>query len=128
MKKLLVLAALFTSVSVFAQSNAPLQFTTTKHSFGKIKQGTPVTTEFKFTNTGDKPAIIETATAECGCTTPDYPKTPILKGKSGVIKVTYNAAAMGAFTKHVNVKVANVNEPVVLTIDGEVVNQASQSK
>lgn len=128
MKKLFLIAALFASVSVFAQTTPPLQFTTTKYSFGKIKQGKPVTTEFKFTNTGDKPAIIETATAECGCTTPDYPKTPILKGKTGVIKVTYNAAAMGAFTKHVNVKVASVNEPIVLTIDGEVVPQATQGK
>lgn len=127
MKKLLLIAALFASATVFAQTKAPLEFATTKYSFGQIKQGTPVTTEFKFTNTSDKPAIIETATAECGCTTPEYPKTPILKGKSGVIKVTYNAAAPGSFTKHVNVKVANVNEPIVLTIDGNVVTTAAKT-
>ncbi|RFM26012.1 DUF1573 domain-containing protein [Deminuibacter soli] len=128
MKKLLFIATLFVSIAAFAQTKAPLEFASTKYSFGKIKQGTPVTTEFKFTNNGDKPAIIETATAECGCTTPDYPKTPIMKGKTGVIKVTYNAAAMGAFTKHVNVKVANTPEPIVLTIDGEVVTTAKTGK
>ena len=103
----------------FAQ-DAPVKFQELKHSFGKIKQGVPVTTEFKFTNTSGKPVIIEVATAECGCTTPDYPKEPIMKGKTGTIKVTYNAANPGHFEKKVTVKFANVNEPVVLTIDGEV--------
>ncbi len=80
----------------------------------------PASTEFSFTNTSDKAIIIETATAECGCTTPDYPKTPVLKGKTAAIKVTYNAENPGKFTKRVTVKFANIKEPVVLTIDGEV--------
>lgn len=120
MKKLLFLSFLLISIAGFSQT-APLEFKVTKHSFGKIKQNVPVTTEFTFTNTSAKPVIIETATAECGCTTPDYPKEPIMKGKTGVIKVTYNAAAMGQFTKKVNVKIASVPQPVVLTIDGEVI-------
>ena len=103
-----------------AQVDSAVTFKTTNYSFGKIKQGKPVTTDFTFSNKSDKSLIIETATAECGCTTPDYPKTPILKGKDGVIKVTYNAENPGKFTKKVTVKFANIAEPVVLTIDGEV--------
>ena len=57
-------------------------FKATTYSFGKIKQHVPASTEFSFANKTDKPLIIETATAECGCTTPDYPKTPIQKGKT----------------------------------------------
>ena len=57
--------------------------------------------------------IIETATAGCGCTKPEYPQEPVLKGKTATIKVTYNAANMGAFTKTVTVKFANVAEPVI---------------
>jgi hypothetical protein len=56
----------------------------------------------------------------CGCTKPEYPETPITKGKKGIIKVTYNAANPGAFTKNVTVKFAGVAEPIVLTIEGEV--------
>jgi hypothetical protein len=78
-----------------AQSDSVAAFKVTMHSFGKIKQHVPASTEFSFVNTGAKPLIIETATAECGCTTPDYPKTPIQKGKTGVIKVTYNAEKPG---------------------------------
>lgn len=92
-----------------------------KHNFGKIKQNKPVTTQFSFTNSGDKPLIIETATAECGCTTPDYPKGAITKGKSGTIKVEYNAAAIGTFNKKITIKFLNIQQPVILYIQGEVI-------
>lgn len=128
MKTILALLAFVIAVPVFAQddnakSTSPVEFKAMKHSFGKIPQGTPVTTEFTFTNSSGKPAIIESAVAGCGCTTPEYPKTPVLNGKTEKIKVTYNAANPGAFTKTVTVKFANVAEPVILTIDGEVVKK-----
>lgn len=120
MKGFLLGFALLLTVGVFAQS--PLTFKTVKHSFGKIKQNVPVTTTFTFTNTSDKPVVIENATADCGCTSPEYPKGAIAKGKSGTIKVSYNAANIGAFTKMVHVKIAGINQPIDLTIDGEVVS------
>lgn len=103
-----------------AQTDSVAKFKATTHSFGKIKQHVPVTTTFTFTNTGAKPLIIETATAGCGCTTPEYPKTPVIKGKNADIKVTYNAESLGKFTKQVTVKFANIKAPTILTIDGEV--------
>lgn len=113
----------------FGQTKNDVKFTTMKHSFGKIKQNVPATYTFQFKNASTgKPLIIETATAQCGCTTPEYPKAPIGKGKSGTIKVTYNAATMGAFTKTVTVKFVNINEPVTLVIDGEVVAATKKSK
>lgn len=119
MKKLLFLFYLTLSAGVFAQDG--ISFKDTKHSFGKIKQNVPATYSFTFTNTSAKPLVIEVATAECGCTTPVYAKEPIAAGKSSTIKVTYNAAAMGTFSKHVTVKFANINPPTVLTIEGEVI-------
>jgi len=83
MKQLLTAIALFCAVSTFAQSDtATASFNKLNYSFGKIVQGKPVTTAFIFTNTGDKPLIIESAVAGCGCTTPDYPKSPVMKGKN----------------------------------------------
>jgi hypothetical protein len=121
MKQLLVLAFLCFGMVAFAQTKDDVKFTAVKHTFGKIKQNVPATYVFTFKNAStSKPLIVESATAQCGCTTPEYPKTPIAKGKTGTIKVTYNAANPGAFTKTVTVKFANVAEPVVLTIDGEV--------
>ena len=122
MKKLLTALAFIAVLPVFAETS-PVEFKALKHGFGKIEQGKPVTTEFSFVNTSAKPVIIETATAGCGCTKPEYPEAPILKGKTAVIKVTYNAANAGAFTKTVTVKFAGIAEPVVLTIDGEVLKK-----
>jgi Protein of unknown function (DUF1573) len=99
-----------------------LKFEKTTHSFGKVKQNTPVTVEFAFTNQGTKPVIIEDATAECGCTKPEFPPRPIAPGKGGVIKVTYDSKTMGSFTKKVTVKLVNDSKPVELLIKGEVVS------
>lgn len=121
MKQLFVLAFLCISAISFGQTKNDVKFTAMKHSFGKIKKGVPASYTFTFTNASTaKSLLIENATAQCGCTTPEYPKTPIKKGKNGTIKVTYNAATEGAFTKTVTVKFANIAEPITLTIDGEV--------
>jgi hypothetical protein len=60
------------------------------HDFGTIKEspeGAEYTFEFK--NVGKEPLIIQSAVGSCGCTTPDWPKEPILPGKTGKIKVHY---------------------------------------
>ena len=121
MKKILALTlvALAASFSVFAQQD--IKFEEGSFNFGKIAQGTPVTHVFNFKNTGAKPAVVEYCTAECGCTTPEVTKEPILAGKSSTVKVTYNAANMGSFTKRVTVKLVGTAEPIIITITGEVV-------
>lgn len=93
------------------------------HDFGKIKQGVPVTHEFKFTNTGKTPLVITNVQASCGCTTPAWSKDPIPPGGQGFIKATYNAAAMGGFNKTVTVMANVENGFKQLSIKGEVVQE-----
>ena len=123
MKSILFGIALIMAVSLSAQPKVDklIKFEKNEWAFGKVKQNKPVTYEFKFTNPGMVPLIIESAVAECGCTTPVYPKKPIMKGKTGTIKVTYDAKNAGSFTKKVTVKLVNVTETKILTITGEVV-------
>ncbi len=111
------------STSIFAQQKVDeiIKFDTLSHAFGKVKKDNPVTFEFKFLNPGKKPLIIEDATAECGCTKPEYPQQPIMPGKTGKIKVTYDAKEPGSFTKKVTVRLVNVAEAKILTISGEVI-------
>ena len=128
MKKItFLLVAFFAVATTFAQK-APIQFTKTTHSFGKIKQNVPATYAFTFKNVSGQPVVIENATAECGCTDPQYPKSVIAKGGSNNIKVTFNAAAPGVFTKKVTVKVANTPQPIILNITGEVVAASTAAK
>jgi hypothetical protein len=105
MKKLLLMAAVM--VAGFAASAQDIKATdvisaaSTDHNFGKIKQGTPVTTYFELKNTSERPLVIESAVAGCGCTTPEFSKEPIAPGATAKLKVGYNAAAAGPFTKDV---------------------------
>ena len=125
MKKLLSLgffALLAFTLSSFNFQGDALKFEKVTHNFGKVKQNEPVSAEFSFTNTSEKPVIIEDATAECGCTKPEFPPRPIAPGKTGTIKVTYDSKTMGAFTKKITVKLVNVNKPYELSIKGEVVS------
>lgn len=119
MKKLFLLLGLIISFGAFAQ-NKDIAFNTVKHSFGKIKQNVPATYTFTYTNNSSKPVVIEMATAECGCTKPVYKQEALAKGKTATIKVSYDAANPGVFTKKVTVKFVNIQEPYILTIEGDV--------
>jgi len=67
-----------------------IKFADDLHDFGKIKQNsTENKYTFIFTNTGDKPLIIENAKGSCGCTVPQWPKEPIPPGETGEILVDY---------------------------------------
>ena len=123
---LLVLGIMFIGQVVFAQTG--VEFKTKTHQFGKVKRGIPVTYVFEYTNVSEKPIVIEFANADCGCTTPVYTQSAVPKGKTGTIKVTYNAALDGVFKKSVNVKFTNSNQPYILTVEGEVLVDKPKSK
>jgi len=57
---------------------------------GKVKEGITVSFDYEFENTGDAPLIITDYKVSCGCTHVIYPKEPVLPGKTGVIKVTFD--------------------------------------
>ncbi len=129
MKKLLLMAAVmvagFTVSAQEIKADDVLKTSSEKHDFGKIKQGVPVTTFFELKNTSERPIVIESAVAGCGCTTPEFSKEPIAPGGVAKLKVGYNAAAMGVFTKDVTVKLAGIQQPMILRITGEVVDAAN---
>jgi hypothetical protein len=134
MKKLLVsLLVLSIGFSASAQTavkkaESIIKFKEIKHSFGKIKQGVPVTHDFMFANIGNEPLIVETASASCGCTTPTWPQQPIMKGKEDKLKAGFNAAAPGPFEKTIFVKLKGIDAPYELKISGEVLSSADFDK
>jgi hypothetical protein len=102
-KYLIVLFLAFVGTSAFAQKpavqpaaqkvdGAVITLEKTAHDFGDISQGDVVEQIFKFTNTGNQPLIISEIKTTCGCTTPVFPKNPIMPGASGEIKVGFNSA------------------------------------
>ncbi|MCD6017448.1 MAG: Lipoprotein [Bacteroidetes bacterium] len=71
-----------------------LKFKDPKKNFGFVKKGEVVTIEFDFTNSGNQPAIISEAKAECSCTTVDFPKQPIAPGQSAKIIVIFDTKSV----------------------------------
>ncbi|MGF7083038.1 DUF1573 domain-containing protein [Mucilaginibacter sp. UYCu711] len=71
--------------------------------------------------------MITVVKTSCGCTVADYTPTPVLPKAFGFVKVTYNAAAVGIFSKNVFITTADPKEPVLmLTINGEVLKSESK--
>jgi len=131
MKKILMICAVILgfAFTVSAQDNqkAEFKFNEEKHDFGKIPQGTPVTTVFEFTNIGKEPLILTEVRPTCGCTIADYTKTPVKSGEKGLIKITYNAAVVAPFNKTIVVTSNSKTPQKYLNIVGEVVAKPTTS-
>jgi hypothetical protein len=90
-----------------------------KYDFGKIQQNRPVTHVFEIVNKGKEPLKLENVQASCGCTTPEWSRDAIAPGATATIKVGYNAAAEGPFTKNISI-VYNNNQMANIIISGTV--------
>ena len=75
------------------------------HDFGELPEGPDAHYKFVFTNAGKEPLIIQNASGSCGCTVPDWPKQPVLPGKTSEINVTYHTQGrVGPFMKDVYIQ------------------------
>lgn len=104
-----------------ADTTLVINFAGTVHDYGTIVQGGDGSCEFKFTNGGKTPLILNNVRASCGCTAPSWTKEPVQPGKEGVIKVVYNTTSTGAFNKSITVNSNAKNSEVHLQIKGNVV-------
>lgn len=118
-KSIYAIAMLLMSVSFsYAQE---IKVDKQTHEYGTIKNGADGNCYFEITNTGTEPLIITGAKGSCGCTVPEWPKTPIKPGESAVIKVKYDTKRPGAINKSVTVTSDATNEPTkILRIKGNV--------
>lgn len=111
-----------TAAATGTPANAPvMKFEKTTHDFGKIMVGDNVTYDFKFRNTGKSPLIITDGFASCGCTKPDWPKTPVKPGENGIIHVTFNSTGKKGLQDKLITITANTNPPQnIVHLIGEV--------
>jgi hypothetical protein len=75
-------SSLFTSITWIDSTN---------RNFGTIPEGRKLDVTYRFINSGAKPLIIERVQPSCGCTVAEQPEEPILPGKEGVIKASFNS-------------------------------------
>ena len=101
-------------------AQAVIKFEKTTLDFGTFHEKKVQVGTFVFTNTGDKPLVIQQAYGSCGCTVATPPKDPIAPGEKGVIKVSYNGKGKfkGFFKKAITVRSNASNSIVRVYIQG----------
>lgn len=119
-----------TAVAAVDSANAPvIQFAVQTYDFGKVNEGTKVNYEYEFTNNGKSPLVISNATASCGCTVPEWPKTPVKPGDKGKIKVTFDSShKQGLQDKLVTITANTVPAQTQVHLTGEVVVKDANKK
>ena len=80
-----------------------MSFSETTYDFGTINQGEAQEHVFQFTNTGEADLVIVDAKSSCGCTVPQYPKTPIAPGETGEMLVKFNGSGKNKVSKTVTI-------------------------
>lgn len=121
MKKILFTLMMLVCGITFAQAQAKIKFDKTTHNFGSFSETNNVQKcTFTFTNAGDKPLVINQAVASCGCTIPQYTKTPVKPGEKGTLTVTYNGRGRfpGHFKKTITVRTNGDPAMLRLYIEG----------
>lgn len=124
-KKMMILLALALTVNIMAQK-PEISFDVKTYDFGKINEADgKVSYTFNFVNTGKSALVINRVQASCGCTTPDWTKSPVEPGKKGVVTAIYNPEGRpGIFTKTITVYSNATDETVTLMFKGEVIPKA----
>lgn len=92
------------------------------HDFGRVIQGEKVSFGFKFTNTGKSDLIISRVSSSCGCTVPDFPKTPVKPGESHKIDVKFDSEGRRGYQNKTITIVSNTQPNTqVIRIKAEVI-------
>ena len=68
-----------------------LRFESVSHDFGTFGEADgKVSCTFRAVNNSRKPLIIRNIATSCGCTVPEFQRSPILPGDSTTVRVTYD--------------------------------------
>lgn len=99
-----------------------LSFEATEWDFGAIgEHDGSVSHTFRYTNCGSRPVVIQSVRTTCGCVTPRYSQTPVLRGKTGEIRILFDPTGRpGAFDKKLSVKFSGSDDPATLSVRGTV--------
>ncbi|MDR1981025.1 MAG: DUF1573 domain-containing protein [Tannerellaceae bacterium] len=120
-----IVISLFTVSSLFAQKEAMISADMQTYDFGVVQENEGVVSHvFHITNTGTDPLVITRITTSCGCTQPEWTKTPIEPGMTGEITIRYNPKGRpGPFHKQVSVFSNAKNGSLTLYVQGAVTSK-----
>lgn len=100
-------------------SGAQIQFLSLIYDYGVVKRGGDGRGNFKYINTGTQPLIISSVKSSCGCLVPNWNRTPINPGDTGMISCKYDTKRIGTINKSLTVISNSIQNPrQVLRIKG----------
>jgi hypothetical protein len=128
MRKFVLWMLLFVTHICWSQQADPLIFREKIFDFGEVDElKGNVEHEFLFTNNSNRPIKILGVQASCGCTTPGWSQTPILQGKTGFIKASFDPKGRpGYFNKTLTITSDWDSNPIVLQIKGQVITTSDR--
>ena len=104
-----IMAAVFFMVkSTVAQTGPKIEFEQYVIEYGEVDYASNGERLWTFKNVGTEPLMITAVKGSCGCTVAKYPKSAILPGKEGVVKIKYDTKRVGLISKTVSI---TTNEP-----------------
>ncbi|MFN0215360.1 MAG: DUF1573 domain-containing protein [Saprospiraceae bacterium] len=126
----LLICALFLSAKISAQTlktvdnslnSGKVEWLDRQTNTGTVPFGQPVTKLFRVKNISSENLIILQVKSTCHCTTTEWDQDPIAPGKTGIIKLTYDALKEGDFYRIVSV-ITNFDsvQSVPLALTGKV--------
>jgi len=120
---ILMLVVYLTATAIGQTAKPTITFSDKEYNFGTVRESDGIVIhDFQFKNEGKIPLIINDVKASCGCTVIEWPREPLLPGKTGIIKVSFNPNKQtGAFNKTVQIN-SNADIPhVVIAVKGVVI-------
>ncbi len=128
MKRILItlLLGLAAGTAVRLTAQPVATFDVLRHDFGSLLWKVGGRTTFKVTNTGDENLTIQDVHPDCGCTVAAWTRDPLRPGATGEIYVEYDAELLGRFRKLLAVKTNASDQPVWLTVSGDVVMEKKE--
>ena len=109
-------------------SRTTVDWTDEEYNYGAVSEGTKVTYQFRFKNTGSAPLTLTRVKPSCGCTTPTYSKDPVAPGEEGFIDVSFNTSGKSGVQNKTVTVTGNFEGSVnkILRINGEVTRAQAQ--
>ncbi len=93
---------------------------------GEVDSQRNIKVQFELINEGEESLIISNVEASCHCTLPSWSKSPIELNEKGIINVEYHGDRTGYFQEDVLVYCNVKYSPLLLTLEGEVINVDNQ--
>jgi hypothetical protein len=91
MRRIFFVAFVLLNSAIVSAQYAEFSFAQKVQKLDAIEEGTSLSLEFPFTNSGTQPLVITEYKVQCSCTKVYYPKEPILPGEKGVIEVEFDS-------------------------------------